>query len=75
MYAAYHNHPDVASALIEGECDINAHGSVSYCMVIWWMFRDRPFTFQNFRELLVYGGFFYLEPEFFFTLNKNQIYH
>ncbi|CAG2253911.1 unnamed protein product [Mytilus edulis] len=28
MYAAYHNHPDVASALIEGGCQINAYGSV-----------------------------------------------
>ncbi|CAG2198240.1 unnamed protein product [Mytilus edulis] len=27
MYAAYHNHPDVASALMEGGCQINAYGS------------------------------------------------
>ena len=32
MYAAYHNHPEVAQALIDAGCAIDAAGSVS-----WWL--------------------------------------
>ncbi|XP_063406989.1 ankyrin repeat, SAM and basic leucine zipper domain-containing protein 1-like [Mytilus trossulus] len=35
MYAAYHNHPDVASALIEGGCQINAYGSNLWTALHW----------------------------------------
>ena len=30
MYAAYHNHPEVAQALIDAGCDMDAVGSVSW---------------------------------------------
>ena len=29
MYAAFHNHPNVADALIDAKCDIDATGTVS----------------------------------------------
>jgi hypothetical protein len=29
MFASYHNHPEVASALIDAGCEINAFGTVS----------------------------------------------
>lgn len=35
MYAAYHNHPDVASALIEAGCDVDAHGSNLWTALHW----------------------------------------
>lgn len=41
MYAAYHNHPDVASALIDGGCDINAHGSNLWTALHWAADRGR----------------------------------
>ena len=29
MFAAYHNHPEVARVLTESGCDVNAQGTVS----------------------------------------------
>jgi ankyrin repeat protein len=33
MYASFHNHPDVASALIEAGCELNSVGTVSTSFV------------------------------------------
>ena len=33
MYASFHNHPDVAMALIEAGCELNSVGTVSYVSI------------------------------------------
>ena len=33
MYASFHNHPDVALALIEAGCELNSVGTVSYVSI------------------------------------------